>query len=549
MTIDGSTISENAAKRSADDVPTDSEEAKTREPDDTAEFAPVIDDVELDDAEHEDADHANVDHEDADQPLIEAAAHADAPVAITDAVWRYQLDVLAGESAGSEVWQGTDPVLGRKVGIRLLPAADERADDLREAACLAARISDRRLIHVLDVVDVKYDNQPHVAVVTEWVSGRSLDEILTEPMSSPEALGLSADVAECLAAAHAAGIAHGRLRPQSVLITDNGDVRVRGIGVDAVLNGCDPDPDPATSDINAVGGLLYACTTGRWPYGTTTGLAQAPHIGGSIPLPSRVAPSVSGTVDSLCLRTVPEIAGATAGIEFTRMTSLASSLRTVSGTPSEPQQANSMSAPARRISRRLVATVLGLLAVSGLAVMGWQLLSGGPAAITPRANTTPPALSAAPSAPATPAEKPIPIIKVSDYDPLGNGNENSALASRAVDRDSQSAWLTENYSDDNLSGKAGVGLLLDLGASRPVSAVTLGLVGQGTDVEIRTADQITDDPTTFKRFAGATGAPSETTLRAPKPVTARYLLVWITRVPSLADGGYQGGVRTISVLS
>jgi serine/threonine protein kinase len=531
--------------RSADDLSNTADDLSERLPDDTAELTPAIDTAETSEDVDDNPSIAND-----DDTARENESQTQPNVALTDAVWRYQLDVLAGEAAGSEVWQGTDPLLGRKVGVRLLPASDERADDLREAACLAARISDRRLVHVLDVVDVKYDGQPHVAVVTEWVAGRSLEEVLAEPMSSPEALRLSADVAECLAAAHSAGIAHGRLRPQSVLITDNGDVRVRGIGVDAVLNGCDPDPDPATSDINAVGGLLYACTTGRWPYGPTPSLAEAPQIGGSIPLPSRVAPSVSTTVDSLCSRTVPDLAGTMPGTDFTRMSSLAAALRTVSGAPSDPQRAAAVSAPARRISRRLVATVLALLAVSGLAILGWQLLTGGPAALTRRTNPTPaPLAGAVASAPAIPVEQPIPVIKVSDYDPLGNGNENSELVSQATDRDAQTAWLTENYSDDHLSGKSGVGLLLDLGASRPVSAVTLGLVGQGTDVEIRTSDQVSDDPAAFTKFAAAAGAPSETTLRAPKPVTARYLLIWITRVPSLADGGYQGGIRTISVLS
>lgn len=477
------------------------------------------------------------------------ADHATAePAQITDAVWRYHLDVLIGEAAGAQSWQGTDPVLGRAVGIRLLPANDERAEDLREAACLAARVSDRRLIHVLDVVDVKYEGQPHVAVVTEWISGRPLTDLLREPLPSGEALRVCTEVAECLQSAHSEGIAHGRIRPSSVLISDNGEVRLRGLGVEAVLRGCDPDPDPAISDINGVGALLYASTTGRWPYGAIDGLAGAPQIGGGTPLPSRVAPAVSATVDTLCARTVAGCAAAK-DTPFQRMSTLVPALRSATNAARETPPAPTRARSTGRGARRLVAAALGTVAVIGLGLLGWQLLTGGPSAVSPRAAaTTAPAPRPSSSVTIAKVERPLPYVRIGDYDPLGNGNENSEQAPLASDGSTTTAWTTVVYKDDYLSGKQGVGLLIDLGASRPVSAVRLSLVGSGTDLEIRTSDRVTDDPTTFTRFGGATGAPDEITVRSPKPVSTRYVLVWLTRVPSLADSGYQGGIREVAVL-
>ena len=469
------------------------------------------------------------------------------PQPITDAIWRYHLDVLVGEAAGSQVWQATDPVLGRQVGVRLLPADDERAEDLREAACLAARVSDRRLIHVLDVVDVKFEGKPHVAVVTEWIPGRPLTEVIREPLSSSDALRLCAEVAECLQESHAAGIAHGRLRPGSVLISDNGEVRVRGVGVEAVLRGCDPNADdPALSDVNAVGGLLYACVTGRWPYGDVEGVAAAPEIGGATPLPSRVSPSVRSSVDILCARSVAGCSGARENLEFTRMAPLASALRSAAGVTREPTARPASAATSvRRGRRRLIALLLAGLAIVGLAILGWQLIFRGPAPITPRTVSAP--ISTA-TVPLNTVERPIPILRVSDYDPLGNGNENSAAAPLAIDKSGSTAWLTSTYNDDTLDGKAGVGLLLDLGASRPVSAVRLSLVGRGTDLSIRTSDQASDDPVKFARFASASGVPSEIILRSPTPVSTRYVLIWLTRLPALPDGGYQGGISNVAIL-
>ena len=385
-------------------------------------------------------------------------------------------------------------------------------------------------------------------MVTEWIPGRPLTEVIREPLPSSDALRICAEVAECLQESHAAGIAHGRLRPGSVLISDNGDVRVRGVGVEAVLRGCDPDPDdPALSDVNAVGALLYACVTGRWPYGPVEGVAAAPEIGGGTPLPSRVSPSVSSAVDILCSRSVAGCSSAREGLEFTRMAPLAAALRSAVGVAREPATRPVSSPPSRRRGRRrLIALIVAGLAVIGLALLGWQLIFHGPAPITPRTVGA----TAAPTStvPLDTAEHAIPILRVSDFDPLGNGSENSAQAPLAIDKSGTTAWLTSMYNDDTLDGKAGVGLLIDLGASRPVSAVRLSLVGRGTDLSIRTADQASDDPVKFARFASASGVPSDIILRSPTPVSTRYVLIWLTRLPALPDGGYQGGIRNVAVL-
>jgi putative peptidoglycan lipid II flippase len=142
----------------------------------------------------------------------------------------------------------------------------------------------------------------------------------------------------------------------------------------------------------------------------------------------------------------------------------------------------------------------------------------------------------------------LPIVSVTDFDPFGNSKqENPQLVPLAVDSDPATAWLTVHYKAADMSGKPGVGLLVDLGAPRPVSAVALRLVGNGTDLALLATDDPTAKIDTFTSMAQVTGAGQSLTLRVPRPVTTRYVVVWLTSLPS-ADGSYQGGIADLHVL-
>ena len=72
-------------------------------------------------------------------------------------------------------------------------------------------------------------------------------------------------------------------------------------------------------------------------------------------------------------------------------------------------------------------------------------------------------------------------------------------------------------------------------------------MGNGTDLSIRATDDPTKAPEDFRSMAEVTGASNALTLRVPKPVTTRYVLIWLTNVPS-NDGSYQGGVAEVRLL-
>lgn len=465
-------------------------------------------------------------------------------VARNKQIGRFTLVDLAEEHAGCQIWRAVDTTLNREVGLWLLPADDDRATDLAEATRTAASVTDRRITRVLDV----FTSDDLLVVVTEWTHGAILRDHLHEPLPPAEAARIAYEVARAIESAHAAGIAHGRLRPSNVMIAEDGEVRVTGLGIDAVLSGIDPvaGGDPVRADVNGIGSLLYACLTGRWPGQSIAEIPSAPEVGGHVPPPSRILADVPEALDDVCARTVvlivpprgrPELTSASATREL-----LGSGLTDLAGAryPLTP--------PVRKTRKwpRVVAAVLALGLMVGVGYYGWQMLSepdGTPVA-EPSASST----KKKPKA-TKPSETPKPttyrIADASDFDPLGNGEENPAGVPFAYDGDATSAWRTVTYYNKTLD-KPGVGLLFDLGAPRPVDSVKIDLVGNGTDLQVLTSNEAGESPKDYKLMAQATEAGEKVTLKSPKSVSARYVLLWFTGLPQV-DGGWRGGVREVRI--
>jgi serine/threonine protein kinase len=469
---------------------------------------------------------------------------------------RYRLVDRVGDTAGTTVWRSYDERLRRPVGLRLVERDGEVAAKLRTAAIDASRVTDRRAVPVLDICD----DEEHdlLVVVTEWISGTAFGDYLGarrgEPLPPREAATLALEVARCLAAAEDAGVTHAHLRPNAVMITDSGEVRVRGLGVDQALHGVEPaDLDARLADVHASGAVLFAGLTGRWPGGTDVEhLPGVPAMGGDhTPWPSRVVADVPADLDTICARAL-QTTHAPKGLgHFTDVTQVADALTASLVTaPHDP-------APSRgwgRVALRVIGVLIVVLAAIGLVGFGVRLvlgLGGTPLTVarsTGSPQTAGPSTSPSSAAPSS-GEQVLPIVSVVDYDPYGNDkHENPQQVPLAVDSNPATAWYTVRYKSADLGGgKPGVGLMVDLGAPRPVDAVVLRLVGNGTDLSLLATDDPTAKESTFTRMAEVTGAGNSVTLRVPKPVTTRYLLVWLTTVPS-TDGAYQGGISDIRVL-
>ncbi|MFD0571019.1 hypothetical protein ACFQ0T_19725 [Kitasatospora gansuensis] len=131
------------------------------------------------------------------------------------------------------------------------------------AAKSAALLGDPRFVQVLDAVQ----EGDHVYVIREWLPGAAdLAQLLADgPLEPYDAYQMVRQVSEAIAAAHKRGQAHLRLTPRCVLRTESGQYRINGIAVDAALRGL-PADDAALTDTRAIGALLYAALTHRWPY-------------------------------------------------------------------------------------------------------------------------------------------------------------------------------------------------------------------------------------------------------------------------------------------
>jgi hypothetical protein len=209
---------------------------------------------------------------------------------------RYRLTDLLTESRGGRFWRAFDSVLQRDVAVHIIMCADDRAPLLREAARRSATVLDRRMLRVLDIDEA----DDRCFVVNEWGSGTSLDILLADggPLSPTVSAWIVAEVADTMALAHDAGVAHGRLVPENVLIDIDGSVRLIGFAVDAALHGL-PAGRVAT-DVADLVGLLYVAMTGKWAGVTHSAVPPAPSTHGHILRPRQVRAGIPRDLDALC---------------------------------------------------------------------------------------------------------------------------------------------------------------------------------------------------------------------------------------------------------
>ncbi len=219
---------------------------------------------------------------------------------------RYQLAECVTRVDGFSSWRAVDEKLRRAVGIHILPADHPRARSVLAAARSAALLGDPRFVQVLDAVE----EGDLVYVIHEWLpDAASLGDLLAVgPLDPHEAQHMVSQVSQAMAAAHREGLSHLKLDPGAVLRTVSGQYRIRGLAVTAALRGLTADR-PARQDTEAVGALLYASLTQRWPYEEDAhGLAGLPKGVGLI-APTRCAPeSTADCPRSPCARwptTVP----------------------------------------------------------------------------------------------------------------------------------------------------------------------------------------------------------------------------------------------------
>jgi hypothetical protein len=217
---------------------------------------------------------------------------------------------------------------------------------------------------------------------------------------------------------------------------------------------------------------------------------------------------------------------------------------------------------ARRRAR--IAAVFGVLtiAVIGYAIFRLAGQLGGHSQVVPRATTgavrvtlrpevTPTTPTATASVVRTPRPEPVPLaaVRAIAFGSQGPANgDNPQIAARALTGTGlgwQSQWYATPYFGDL---KLGTGLLLDLGRSYPVSSVRVtlgGLAGANFQVRLGERAEFGALPVAAAGIAATAGDVLTLPLRAP--VSARYVLIWFTKLPPDGEGHYQASVRQVTV--
>lgn len=145
---------------------------------------------------------------------------------------RYRVDELLGRGGAALVYAAVDTTLERPVALKVLRLAglseDLRSRGLREARA-AVRVRDPRIALVFDVDEI----DGHLVIAMERVVGRTLRTYCAahSPMEPRDIAVLGARVARALHAAHVAGIVHRDVKPDNVMVDDQGEIKVLDFGL------------------------------------------------------------------------------------------------------------------------------------------------------------------------------------------------------------------------------------------------------------------------------------------------------------------------------
>ncbi|HUF83537.1 MAG TPA: protein kinase, partial [Acidimicrobiia bacterium] len=434
---------------------------------------------------------------------------------------RYRLNHELARGGMATVWVAEDPLLSRRVAVKILHpelAVNEALRTrFRHEAVTAAKLSHPAIVATYDTGD----DEGTAYIVMQLVEGPTLRRMLDARGALPvgEAADIAGQVAEALDHAHRHGLVHRDIKPANVLIPPDGQVKVTDFGIakaagdeDLTSTGAvigtarylapeqvNGDAVDGRADVYALGLILYEMLTGTLPFSGDSEIATAMARLTKVPDPVRkVRPEVPPMLDAVVNRSLardpdhrfPSARALHDALDPARD----STPPPVTPPPGVPvagpadhtvgldrTEAEALSPPPearvvteRRWPRALVGVLVGAAVVAAgyfgvRALTGGGDDGGGGAANADAANLT--------------------IVNATDFDPDGDDQENGDTAAQATDGNPTTVWSTERYNNRDFDDpKRGVGLVLELEGDQSIGEVEVAADAADWNGEIYVAD-------------------------------------------------------------
>ena len=484
---------------------------------------------------------------------------------------RYRLDAKVGTGGMSTVYRAFDTVLERQVAIKLMHreiAGDsDQLERFRREARAVAQLNHPHVVGVIDAGEEEggEDGFTTPYIVFEYVEGETLKDRIRRNGRLPvsESIAYAIEIARALGAAHASHIVHRDVKPQNVLVDEEGAAKVTDFGIARSLlqEGLTADgrvlgttdyvsPEQALghvvsgqSDLYSLGIVMFEMLTGDVPFKGENQVAVAmKHVREDLPDVQVRRPEVSAALASVLDRATakdldrryPDAATLIAdledvlAIETSRTGQVTGEATAVLRSLPEKTRRR-LPLRTRRSTKAIVAlvVVIAAIAVVVTVLLGLRQTERGTGK---RATVTPPAGL---------QEVPLRQRAARDFDPLSEDKaEHPDEASSIVDGDPQSTWSTEGYSSGDLQ-KDGVGIVIDAAPDVAARQLELRTPTTGFEATVYVSDDSTPDTAPPDGWTAVSATRAVGSIEKFDLDTAgqrfRHYLVWITKLPEGAQ--------------
>ena len=238
---------------------------------------------------------------------------------------RYEIIKSIGEGGMANVYLANDIILNRKVAIKVL-RGDLSNDEkfIRRFQREALSVSNLSHSNIVEVYDVGEEDGQYY-IVMEYIEGKTLKQLLNKrgALTLPEVIDIMIQLADGLAHAHEAYIIHRDIKPQNIMILDNGTVKITDFGIAMAVNSTQftqtnsvmgtvyyLPPEQANgkgstvkSDIYSLGILMYELLTGSVPFKGDNAVEIAlKHMKEKLPSLRKQNPLIPQSVENIVLK-------------------------------------------------------------------------------------------------------------------------------------------------------------------------------------------------------------------------------------------------------